>query len=103
MLWDSAETGQRPAAAAKAEDQSDALSIQPACDKGEGVKRLLVDPLHVIDHAQQWALLGCLLKQCHGCEPDEETVRRRPCGQAKRSGESVTLGLGQVAKNPEEG
>ena len=103
MLWDPAEAGQSQAAAAKAEDQPDALSIEPARDEGEGVKRLLVDPLHVIDHAQQWALLGCLLKQRHGCQPDQETVRRRPRGQAERSGEGVTLGLGQVAKNPEEG
>ena len=51
----------------------------------------LIQPLRVVDQADQWVLLGHLGQQAEGGQPDQEPVRRRPGAKAERRPQRVGL------------
>ena len=61
---------------ARREHDRDRLRQQPASDERERQRRRLVQPLRVVDHAEQRALLGRLREQAERRQTDQEAVRR---------------------------
>ena len=73
---------------ARGEDQADRLRRQAARHEREDLRRGAVEPLLVVDHAEQRLLLGHLGQQAQHGQPDEEAIRRaarRPRPNAVRS------------------
>ena len=60
------------------EDEPHRFGEQAAGDEGERLRRGLIEPLRVVDDAQQRASLGRLGEEAEGREPDQEPVRSRP-------------------------
>ena len=52
----------------------------------------LIQPLRVVDQAQQRVLLGGVGQQAQGGQADQEAVRRRPGTQAERGRQRLALG-----------
>jgi hypothetical protein len=67
------------------------LCRQPPRREPQRLRRGLVQPLLVVDQADQGVLPGYLPQQAEHGEPDQEPVRRRPAGDAKRGAQRVTL------------
>ena len=67
------------------------LGQQPAGDERERQRRGLIQPLRVVDDAQQRTLLGRLGHQAEHGEADQEPLRRRSRGQAEDDPERVAL------------
>ena len=89
-------------AVAHAEEQPDAVGRQAAPDERQRGQRLLVDPLGVVDHAQQALLGGHLRQQGEACEPDEEAVGGTLVMETERRRQGVTLRPRQLAAEVEE-
>lgn len=66
------------------EHQGDALRVQTPGREGEGTRGRLVEPLCVVDDAQQCLLLGGLGQQPQQGQPHEERARRGRAAQAER-------------------
>ena len=73
------------------EDEADRLGEQPASDESERQGRRPVEPLGVVDDAEQRPLLRHLGHEPEHGEPDQEAVRRRPGGHAEHGPERVAL------------
>jgi hypothetical protein len=76
-------------AGASAEDQGDRLGLEPAGDEGERVGGGLVQPMGVVDHAEQRLLLRGGGEQAEQCRGDQEAVvggRRRLAQRAAQGG-----------------
>jgi non-heme chloroperoxidase len=86
----------RGARFAHGEHQSDGLSQQPPRDEGEDLPGELVEPLRVVDQADERPLLGGGRQQSQHCQPDEEAIGWHSGGQAERRAEGVALGTRQV-------
>ena len=54
-----------------ATDERDPLRLQAACHEPERSRRGVVEPLGVVDDAQQGLLLGCTGQEAENCEADE--------------------------------
>ncbi|HEY2263240.1 MAG TPA: hypothetical protein VGI96_11505 [Streptosporangiaceae bacterium] len=85
------ERRQRRRGRADAEQQADAVRVQPPPDEGENFEGLPVQPLSVIDEPDQRLPGGHLRKQCQHAEADQEPVRRRTGRQAERRTQRITL------------
>jgi hypothetical protein len=53
-----------------------------------------IEPLCVIDHAEQRLLLGDRRQQAQHCQPDQEAIGRLPGAQSERHAERLALRLG---------
>jgi len=69
----------------------DRVGQQPPCDESEQLVRRVVEPLGVVDDAQQRALLGDAAQEAEHRQSDEESVGRLARRQAERDGERVPL------------
>jgi hypothetical protein len=58
----------------------------------------LVEPLRVIDEAQQGSVVGGRSHQAQHCQPDEKAVRRLPEAAAKSDVQRFALRFGQLVK-----
>ena len=56
-------------------DQPDPLSQQPPGNESNRLRGDWVQPVRVIDEAEQWLLLGTVRQQVEHREPDQETIR----------------------------
>ena len=73
------------------EDQCDRLGHQAARDEGKCLHRHLVEPLRVVDDAEQGLVIGGGRHQAQHCQTDQETVRGRPDAAAERHGQCLAL------------
>ena len=80
------------------EHDGDRLRQQPASDEGERLRGGAVEPLSIIDQAEQPLLLGDVGEQAEHREGDQKTIRRVPRAQAERGAKRIALGLGQMSK-----
>ena len=87
---------------AEREHERDALGQQAARDEGERLCRDPVEPLRVVDDAQQRALLGRVGEQREHRQPDQEAVGRRAHGQPERRAQGVALGRREPPQMPEQ-
>src|SRR4051812_30392630 len=81
---------------ARCQDQRDGLRHQTARNEAERLRRGPIQPLRVVDHAEQRLVSGHLGQQAQGGETDKEAIRRIPCSQPERRGERITLGARQA-------
>ena len=73
------------------EHHADRLRGQATGNEPKDLRRGLIQPLRVVDQADQWVLLGHLGQQAEGGQPDQEPVRRRPGAEAERRLQRVAL------------
>ena len=73
------------------EHQPDRVGRQPPRHEPQRLRRRLVQPLLVVDHADQRPLPGHLRQQAQHGQPDQEPVRRRAGGQAERGPQRIAL------------
>jgi hypothetical protein len=76
------------------EDQRDALGQEPAGDERQRLHRDAVQPLGIVDDADQRRLLGHLGQEAQHGQPDEEPVRRLAAAHAERGAQRITLRIG---------
>ena len=74
------------------EEHDDGLRLQPACGDGEHLGRRLVEPLGVLDDAQERLLLGGVGQEAEDGETDEKAIRCGPRGQPEGGAQRVPLG-----------
>ena len=67
------------------------LGQQPARDERERQRRGPIEPLRVVDDAQQRTLLGHLGQQAEHGQADQEAIRARPGAQAEHGPQRVAL------------
>ena len=80
---------------ARCEHERDRLGQQPARDEPEDLARGVVEPLDVVDEAQQRSLRGDLGQQVQRGQSDQEAVGGRAGRQSQRHAERGLLGLRQ--------
>jgi hypothetical protein len=73
-------------------DEQDTFSQKAASDKGKNLSGRLVEPLRVVDDADQWLRFGDFRKERERGEPHEESVWPRALVQAEHGCESAALG-----------
>ena len=78
-----------------ADDHRDRFGFQPAGHEGQDLGRGLVQPLRVIDQAQQRLVRGHLGQQGQNRQTHEEAVRCAARTQPEGDAESITLRSGQ--------
>ena len=91
-----------PGGHARRKEKSDWLGEEPPRNEGERLGRHLVQPLRVVDDAEERTLLGRPRKQRQDRQPDEESIRRRPCGPAERDLECAALWRREVLHGVEQ-
>jgi hypothetical protein len=83
---------------AHGEDHRDRLGQEAAGREGECLGRGPVEPLGVVDQADERPVAGGLGQQPQQGQADVEPVRRLPGGEAERGAERIPLGLRQVVQ-----
>ena len=83
------------AALARREDEGHRLRQQAASDERERLRRSLIEPLGVVDEADQGALLGGVRQQAECGEPDEEGVGCLPLQETEHNAERLALRWGE--------
>lgn len=78
------------------EGQQHALGLDPAGGEGERLRGGPVQPLAVVDHADQRPSLGRLRQQARDGQADQEAIRGRPLDQAERRPQRIGLRRGQA-------
>ena len=86
------------ASRAHREDQGDGLRDQTARNEPERLRRGPIQPLRVVDHAEQRPVTGSLRQQAQRGQTDDEAIRRVPCRQPERRGKRVALGARQTVE-----
>ena len=84
------------------EDQRDPFGKQSSRDERERLGRRTIEPLCVVDEAEQRLLLGGVREKTENREPDEKRVRRRAVGQSEGDAERVTLWIRETLGELEE-
>jgi hypothetical protein len=82
---------ERPDRLARREDDPDRLGQQAPRDERQRERRCLIQPLGVVDHAQQRASLAGVREDAQRGQPDEEPVRGRAIGEAEHDLERPPL------------
>jgi hypothetical protein len=82
---------------------SDPLCHQSTRHEGNRLRRRAIEPLRVVDEADQRPLLGTVGHQVQHREPDHEAIRRVPADEAERSAECDALRIGQAVEPIQEG
>ena len=62
------------------------------------LRRGTIQPLRIIDQADQWALLGHLGQQAQHGQADQKAIRHVAGGQAERAPERVALRTGNRSR-----
>ena len=75
----------------RGEHNPDPLGQQATRDERQRQRRCLIEPLRVIDHAQQRTLLGYLREQAQDPQPDEKPIRSRASAQPEHDLERLPL------------
>ena len=88
-------------ALASAEEHDDALGFEPPGDEDERVCGCVVEPLGIVDEAQERPIFRGLGEQAQDCERDEEAVLASPRCQAERSTEGGGLRSRKALDVPE--
>ena len=91
------------AAGARCAHERDPLGEEPAGDETEDLRGGVVEPLRVVDDADQRLLLGDLGEQRQRGQPDQEPVGRRTAAPAEHRRERVALRDGQPVEVIEHG
>ena len=78
------------------EHQADRVGAQPPGHEPQHLRGRLIQPLLVVDQADQRPFLGHLRQQAQHGQPDQEPVRRRPGGLAERGPQRVALRYRQL-------
>ena len=86
---------ERGARLARREHDRDPLRQQAPGNERERACRRTIEPVRVVDEAQERPLLGGLRQQAEHREPHEERIRRLAGAQPERDGERFALGCGQ--------
>ena len=81
----------------------DRLRQQPARHKRQHLCRGSVEPLCVVDRAQQRALLRCLREQAQGRQANEEEIRARPSRSPNVVSSASRCGAGIRSKRSSSG
>ena len=84
-----------PDARSRCADECDPLGEQSAGDEQDDLRRGVVEPVCIIDHAEQRAFLGHVGEQCQHGEPDHEPVGGRAGLMAEHRGEGASLRGGE--------
>ena len=90
------EAGQSAAHVTRRECERDPLGQQAASHERERSGRCAVEPLRVVDQAQERLLLGSFGEEAESREPDKKRARRLSRAEAERNVERVTLRIGQT-------
>jgi hypothetical protein len=78
------------------EAQPDRVGPEPPGHEPQRLRGRVIQPLLVIDQADQRLFPGHLRQQAQHRQPDQEPVRRRPGGQAERDPQRILLRYRQV-------
>jgi hypothetical protein len=76
--------------------QANGFRAQPAGHKGDDLHRGAVEPLYVIDQANQGLFLRDVGEHAQHCQPDQKPVRCRPSAHAERRAQGIALWSGQM-------
>jgi hypothetical protein len=88
--------------AASRKREGDPLREQPTRDEGERCARCVIEPLRVVDDAQERALVGLFGEEAENGESNHERARWAARAQAERHGQRVTLRVGKTLDEFEE-
>ena len=91
-------TRERVARLAGRENDRDPLGQQAAGDERERARRRAVEPLRVVDDAQERLLLDSLRQQAEDGQPDQERVRSRSGAEPEGYVERIALGIRQTLR-----
>ena len=83
-------------------DKHDPLCQQPPGNEGNRLRGDAIEPLRVVDEADQRLLLSAVGQQVQHRESNQETIRRFPTGQAEGGTKGATLRIGQAVKSIQE-
>jgi len=83
-------------------DHADAVGVQAPGHEADHLRRFGIEPLGVVDEAQQRLLLARARKNRQHGEPHQEPVRRRPSGQPERDLQREPLGRRQGREHRQE-
>ncbi|HET7136559.1 MAG TPA: hypothetical protein VFJ25_11615, partial [Casimicrobiaceae bacterium] len=81
---------------AHGEHEADALGEQPARDERERLGRHAVEPVRIVDDAEDRLIFRAFGEQAEHGEADEKTIRRLTGVQTERSAERVALRRGEL-------
>ena len=84
------------------EQQRDPIRVHAAGDEGQDVDRLPIDPLRVVDDAQQRTFARRVAEQCQRRQPDEEDVPAPVAAQPERRFQGLPLRFGQPVARRQE-
>lgn len=84
-------------ALASGEHHHDRFGPQPPCYEDECLRGGVVEPLRVVDQAQQRTLSRCVREQAQDCQRDEKSLLASASRQAERSAERVGLRIREPA------
>ncbi len=88
--------GQLAARLADREHQADRVGGHPPGREPQGLRGSAIQPLMVIDHADQRLRPGHLREQAQHGQPDQEPVRRRPAADPEHGPQRIALRTGQL-------
>ena len=88
--------GQLAARLADREHQADRVGDHPPGREPQGLRGSAIQPLMVIDDADQRLRRGHLREQAQHGQPDQEPVRRRPGADPEHGPQRIALRTGQV-------
>ncbi|WAP52204.1 hypothetical protein OL239_02545 [Arthrobacter sp. ATA002] len=77
------------------EHQDDPINRDASGDEGHHLRGCLVEPVSIIEYAQQRPFLCDIGQQIERRQPDEKTIRCRPSAEPQRHPERSLLGLGE--------
>ena len=78
------------------EQHRDRLGAQPASAEQQGLGGRGVEPLEIVDQAEDESVLRCQRQHAQRCRTDEESVDAGRLAQAQDPGERIGLALGQL-------
>ena len=84
------------AAPARRAHQRDRLGQKSASDETDGLRGRLVEPLRVVNHADERPLPGHLRQQPEYSQTDDKAIRSRVRAQPERRRERIALRGGQA-------
>jgi hypothetical protein len=88
---------------AHGEHQADPLREQPARHERQCLRRHPVEPVRVVDDAQQRPLLGGVRQQAQNRQPDQEAIRRRARGEPEGRAQRLALRTRQMPETIDQG
>ena len=83
---------------ADGEQHADRLGGEAACNERQDRQGLGIEPLHVVDHADERLLVRDVREQAQRCQADEEVLRRRSVRQIEGAPQRVSLRRRQLLR-----